>query len=91
MHFRFSSNLKEISDFLYRPENLNNEKISYLNFTSGSGIFEDRKDGSQICVVFSEEGSVSEIWFKLSGGDNTIQKWVEHFQDELGATINSCG
>jgi hypothetical protein len=87
----FTSGLKRIADFLYRPENINHKDVVYMNFSRDTGIFEDKSSGSHIYLEFTEDEEVSKILFSLRGEDGIVHRWVRMFQDDFGATVEDTG
>ena len=85
-----TSGLKRIADFLYRPENINHKDVVYMNFSSDTGIFEDKSSGSHIYLEFTAD-EVSKIAYSLRGEDSIVHRWVRMFQDEFGATVEHTG
>jgi hypothetical protein len=89
----FTSGLESIVDFLYRPENLNDQGIVYMNFSPDTGIFEDKATGSHIYLEFAARRGekVSKVLYSLEGEDGIVHRWVRKFRDEFGATIDESG
>lgn len=87
---RYRSGLEKIVDFLYRPENLNNRDVVYMNFSADTGVFEDKASGSYFYLEFSDEKKqrISEIQLCLQGQEGIVHRWAEKFQNEFGATVD---
>jgi hypothetical protein len=89
----FTSRLEKIVEFLYQAENINHEGVVYMNFTSDTGIFEDKSNGSHIYLEFADRKGhkVSKIIYALEGEDGIVHRWVRKFRDEFGATVDEIG
>jgi hypothetical protein len=89
--FTFTSGLKRIAEFLYRPENINHTEVVYMNPARGIGIFDDKSSGSYIYLEFTEDEQISSILYLLQGEDGIVHRWVRMFQSDFGATVDHTG
>lgn len=86
--YKFTSELQRISDFLYESGHDHSDVI-YMNFTTDTGIYEDRKSGSYIYLEFSNNQKIliSTIHFCLVGVEGIVHDWARMFQNVFGAAV----